>query len=140
VRLRGGGVLVIITPIVENTPEERRNIALDESELAALTDGFEHVEQFDAEGLAVLVLRGPAGSFSAEEKGRPEPQAVFGAAVVVTDAFGRVLLGRSTRDMWELTGVRAGSRGALHGASPHFSWQGRCWTPHSAVPDSRLFA
>ncbi|MFF3420689.1 methyltransferase, FxLD system [Streptomyces sp. NPDC002698] len=105
-RLREGGVLVIITPIVENTPEERRHIALDENELAALTDGVEHVEQFDAEGLAVLVLRGPAGSFSAEEKGRPEPQAVFGAAVVVTDAFGRVLLGRSTRGMWELPGGR----------------------------------
>ncbi|MFE7567276.1 methyltransferase, FxLD system [Streptomyces sp. NPDC057539] len=105
-RLREGGVLVIITPIVENTPEERRHIALDENELAALTDGFEHVEQFDAEGLAVLVLRGPAGSFSAEEKLRPEPQAVFGAAVVVTDTFGRVLLGRSTRGIWELPGGR----------------------------------
>ncbi|MEU0350881.1 methyltransferase, FxLD system [Streptomyces sp. NPDC006237] len=104
-RLREGGVLVIITPIVENTPEERRHIALDENELAALTDGFEDVEQFDAEGLAVLVLRGPAG-FSAEEKLRPEPQAVFGAAVVVTDTFGRVLLGRSTRGMWELPGGR----------------------------------
>ncbi|MGV9654473.1 bifunctional class I SAM-dependent methyltransferase/NUDIX hydrolase [Streptomyces sp. NPDC003554] len=105
-RLREGGAFVIITPIVANTPEERRHIALDEKELAALTDGFEHVEQFDAEGLAVLVLRGPAGSFSAQEKGRPEPQAVFGAAVVVTDAFGRVLLGRSTRGMWELPGGR----------------------------------
>ncbi|MDX3204801.1 methyltransferase, FxLD system [Streptomyces scabiei] len=105
-RLHEGGVLVIITPIVENTPEERRHIALDENELAALTDGFEDVEQFDAEGLAVLVLRGPAGSFSAEEKLRPEPQAVFGAAVVVTDTFGRVLLGRSTRGMWELPGGR----------------------------------
>lgn len=104
-RLREGGVLVIITPIVENTPEERRHIALDENELAAITDGFEDVEQFDAEGLAVLVLRGPAG-FSAEEKLRPEPQAVFGAAVVVTDTFGRVLLGRSTRGMWELPGGR----------------------------------
>lgn len=105
-RLREGGVLVIITPVVEHTAEERRHIALDESELAALTDGFEHVERFDAEGLAVLFLRGTAASFSAEEKGRPEPQAVFGAAVVVTDAFGRVLLGRSTRGMWELPGGR----------------------------------
>ncbi|MER5549765.1 methyltransferase, FxLD system [Streptomyces sp. NPDC002589] len=105
-RLREGGALVIITPIVENTPEERRHIALDEKELASLTDGFEHVEQFDAEGLAVLLLRGPAASFSAEEKGRPEPQAVFGAAVVVTDTFGRVLLCRSTRGMWELPGGR----------------------------------
>lgn len=105
-RLREDGALIIITPTVLNTSTERRHIALDESELAALTDGFEHVEQFDAEGLAMLVLRGPAGSFSTQEKGRPEPQAVFGAAVVVTDTFGRVLLGRSTRSMWELPGGR----------------------------------
>lgn len=105
-RLREGGVLIIITPVVESTPVKRRHIALDEKELAALTDGFEDVAQFGAEGLAVLVLRGPAGSFSAQEKGRPEPQAVFGAAAVVTDAFGRVLLGRATRGMWELPGGR----------------------------------
>ncbi|MER8091561.1 NUDIX domain-containing protein [Streptomyces sp. NPDC087532] len=103
-RLRKGGVLVIITPVVEHTAEERRHIALNENELVTLTDGFGHVERFDAEGLAVLVLRGPAGSFSAEEKLRPEPQAVLGAATVVTDTFGRVLLGRSTRGMWELPG------------------------------------
>ncbi|WP_217231300.1 methyltransferase, FxLD system [Streptomyces anulatus] len=105
-QLRAGGTVVVITPLVETTPAERRNIALDENEVAALTDGFGHVEQFDAEGLAVLVLRGPAELFSAQEKGRPEPQAVFGAAVVVTDMFGRVLLGRSTRGMWELPGGR----------------------------------
>ncbi|MFK4123391.1 bifunctional class I SAM-dependent methyltransferase/NUDIX hydrolase [Streptomyces longwoodensis] len=105
-RLREAGALVIITPTVDNTPEKRRHIALDESELGALTDGFAHVEQYDAAGLAMLVLRGTAGSFSAEEKGRPEPQAVFGAAVVVTDALGRVLLGRSTQGMWELPGGR----------------------------------
>ncbi|MFE2092080.1 methyltransferase, FxLD system [Streptomyces sp. NPDC059460] len=103
-RLRKDGALVVITPVAEHTPEERRHIALDEYELATLTDGFGDVERFDAEGLAVLVLRGPAGTFSAQEKLRPEPQAVFGAAVVVTDAFGRVLLGRSTRGMWELPG------------------------------------
>ncbi|MFB7224430.1 methyltransferase, FxLD system [Streptomyces sp. NPDC056227] len=105
-RLRKDGALVVITPVAEHTPEERRHIALDEYELATLTDGFGDVERFDAEGLAVLVLRGPAGTFSAQEKLRPEPQAVFGAAVVVTDAFGRVLLGRSTRGMWELPGGR----------------------------------
>lgn len=104
--LRAGGTVVVITPLAETTPAERRNIALDENELGALTDGFGDVEQFDAEGLAVLVLRGPADEFSAQEKGRPEPQAVFGAAVVVTDMFGRVLLGRSTRGMWELPGGR----------------------------------
>ncbi|MER6271661.1 methyltransferase, FxLD system [Streptomyces sp900105755] len=116
-RLREGGVLVIITPVVEHTPEERRHIALDESELAALTDGFEQVERFDAQGLAVLVLRGPASSFSSEEKRRPEPQAVFGAAVVVTDASGRVLLGRSTRGMWELPAGRIESGEAAPAAA-----------------------
>ncbi|MFJ8762071.1 NUDIX domain-containing protein [Streptomyces cyaneofuscatus] len=105
-RLRAGGAVVVITPLAETTPAERRSIALDENELGALTDGFGDVKQFDAEGLAVLVLRGPADEFSAQEKGRPEPQAVFGAAVVVTDMFGRVLLGRSTRGMWELPGGR----------------------------------
>ncbi|MFF3767345.1 methyltransferase, FxLD system [Streptomyces sp. NPDC001922] len=105
-RLREGGVLVIITPVAEHTPEERRHIALDEDELTTLTDGFNKSERFEAEGLALLVLRGPAGAFSAEEKRRPEPQAVFGAAVVVTDSSGRVLLGRSTRGMWELPGGR----------------------------------
>ncbi|MGW9120444.1 methyltransferase, FxLD system [Streptomyces sp. NPDC055663] len=104
--LREEGVLVVITPVVENTPSERRHIALDEDELAALTDGFESVERFDAAGLGVLVLRGTGGSFSAQEKLRPGPQAVLGAAAVVTDAYGRVLLGRSTTGMWELPGGR----------------------------------
>ncbi|MFK0154333.1 methyltransferase, FxLD system [Streptomyces sp. NPDC090493] len=104
--LREEGTLVVITPVADSTPEERRHIALDEHELAALTDGFTKVERFDAEGLAMLLLRGQGGSFSAEEKLRPDPQAVFGAAVVVTDSFGRVLLGRSTRGMWELAGGR----------------------------------
>lgn len=108
-RLRKGGALVVITPVAERTPEERRHIALDEDELTTLTDGFDSVERFDAKGLAVLILRRPAGSggwFSAEEKLRPDPQAILGAAVVVTDRFGRVLLGRSTRGMWELPGGR----------------------------------
>ncbi|MGW0770826.1 methyltransferase, FxLD system [Streptomyces sp. NPDC002676] len=106
-RLREDGVLVIITPVVEHTPEERRHIAQDEDELTALTEGFESVERFDAEGLAVLVLRGPGRVFTVQERSRPpEPDAVFGAAAVVTDPFGRVLLGRSTRGMWELPGGR----------------------------------
>ena len=105
-RLRKGGALVVITPVAEHTPEERRHIALDEDELGLVTSGFAEVERFDAAGLAVLMLREPGGSFTAEEKGRPEPQAVFGAAVVVTDPSGRVLLGRSTRGMWELPGGR----------------------------------
>ncbi|MEU5578867.1 bifunctional class I SAM-dependent methyltransferase/NUDIX hydrolase [Streptomyces huasconensis] len=105
-RLREGGVLVIITPVVEHTPQERRHIALNEDELAALTDGFGHVERSSVQRLAVLSLRAPAASFSLEEKGRPEPQAVFGAAAVITDASGRVLLGRSSHGMWELPAGR----------------------------------
>ncbi|MER5479626.1 methyltransferase, FxLD system [Streptomyces sp. NPDC002734] len=104
-RLREGGTLVVVTPVAQRTPGERRHIALDEDELSALSDGFGRSERFDADGLAVLVLGGP-GAFAAVEKARPVPQAVFGAAVVVTDASGRVLLGRSTRGMWELPGGR----------------------------------
>ncbi|MFF7186481.1 methyltransferase, FxLD system [Streptomyces sp. NPDC008222] len=105
-RLREGGTFVVITPVVENTPEERRRIALDEDELVTLADGFREAARFDAAGLALLVLRGPGGSFTTEEKRRPDPQAVFGAAVVVTDPSGRVLLGRSVRGMWELPAGR----------------------------------
>ncbi|WP_448319991.1 methyltransferase, FxLD system [Streptomyces sp. CO7] len=104
-RLREGGRLVVVTPVARRTPGERRHIALDEDELSALSDGFGRSERFDADGLAVLVLGGP-GAFAAVEKARPVPQAVFGAAVVVTDASGRVLLGRSARGMWELPGGR----------------------------------
>ncbi|MFE9392452.1 NUDIX domain-containing protein [Streptomyces sp. NPDC006784] len=104
-RLRPDGALVVITPVVANTPHERRRIALDEDEISLLTEGWEQGERCDADGLAFLVLRGPSGSsFEAVEKSRPEPQAVLGACVVVTDEGGRVLLGRSTRGMWELPG------------------------------------
>lgn len=105
-RLRAGGALVVITPVAANTPEERRRIALDEDEIGLLTEGWEQAERFDADGLAFLVCRGPGSSFKAVEKGRPEPQAVLGACLVVTDDCGRVLLGRSTRGMWELPGGR----------------------------------
>ncbi|MEU8625057.1 methyltransferase, FxLD system [Streptomyces sp. NPDC048669] len=105
-QLRDEGALVVITPVVENTSRERRHIALDEDALIQLTDGFEEATRFDVDGLAVLVLRGPGGAFIAVEKGRPTPQAVMGAAAVLTDASGRVLLGRSTKGMWELPGGR----------------------------------
>ncbi|OEV03772.1 methyltransferase [Streptomyces nanshensis] len=106
-RLRPGGVLLVITPLAASTPPERRRIALDEDEVSLLTAGWEHVERYDAEGLAFLILRGFEGAFEpVEKKQRPEPQAVLGACVVVTDAAGRVLLGRSTRGMWELPGGR----------------------------------
>ncbi|MEU9416021.1 methyltransferase, FxLD system [Streptomyces sp. NPDC048272] len=107
-RLREGGKLIVITPHAEHTAAERRHVALDEAELDALTAGFEEVTRCNTEGLAVVVLRGP-GVFRSQEKGRPEPQAVFGASAVVTDASGRVLLGRSTRGMWELPGGRIDS-------------------------------
>ncbi|MGC4947060.1 methyltransferase, FxLD system [Streptomyces sp. DT224] len=104
-RLRDGGALVIITPVARNTPDERRGIALDEDEIALLAAGWEAVERLDANGMAFLVLRGfrPAGT-RAVEKGRPAPHALTGALAVVTDAAGRVLLGRSRRGMLELPG------------------------------------
>ncbi|MFI8182823.1 class I SAM-dependent methyltransferase [Actinacidiphila glaucinigra] len=60
-RLRPAGALVVITPLAVNTPEERRGIALDEDEIGALVEGWASVDRFDAEGLAVLVLRRPPG-------------------------------------------------------------------------------
>ncbi|MFF8833153.1 NUDIX domain-containing protein [Streptomyces sp. NPDC015131] len=106
-RLRPGGALVVVTPLVAHVPEERRHVALDEAEVAALTEGFAQARRFDAAGLAVLVLRGPQRTCTiAEKPSRPRPQAVFGVAVVVTDRSGRVLLGRSVHEMWELPGGR----------------------------------
>ncbi|MEV5432725.1 hypothetical protein [Streptomyces sp. NPDC052701] len=69
-----GEVLVAVTPVVAHMPEERRHIALDENELATLMDGFWRTERFDAQGLAVLLLGGPEGTFTAKEKGHPEPR------------------------------------------------------------------
>jgi protein-L-isoaspartate(D-aspartate) O-methyltransferase len=111
-RLRPGGALVVITPVVEHTPEERRRIALDEDEIGLLTEGWETVEQLEADQLAVLVLRGPChtGTRAVERQRPPTGLAVTGALAVVTDETGRVLLGRSRRGMWELPGGKnAGS-------------------------------
>ena len=106
-RLRPAGALVVITPLAASTPPEQRRIALDEDEISLLTAGWEYVERHDAEGLAFVMLRSFEAAFEAvEKKGRPEPQAVLGACTVVTDTAGRVLLGRSTRGMWELPGGR----------------------------------
>lgn len=110
-RLREDGALVVITPVADATPEERRGIALDEDELAVLAEGWEQAERYNADGLAFVVLRGPGRHPSTVvEKNRPNPQAVFGTCTVLTDDAGRVLLGRSTRGMWELPGghVEAG--------------------------------
>ncbi|MEU9069870.1 MULTISPECIES: bifunctional class I SAM-dependent methyltransferase/NUDIX hydrolase [Streptomyces] len=104
-RLRGGGTLVVITPVVGNTPAERRGIALDEDELTLLGAGWETVERLDADGLAFLVLRGPCPPATRAVEKRPTTgHALTGALAVVTDDAGRVLLGRSTQGMLELPG------------------------------------
>ncbi|MFE7448170.1 methyltransferase, FxLD system [Streptomyces griseus] len=104
-RLRDGGALVIITPTVENTPTERRDIALDENELTLLGAGWESVERLDADGLACMVLRGSCHHDTRAVEKRPTTgHALTGALAVVTDDAGRVLLGRSKRGMLELPG------------------------------------
>ncbi|WP_237531838.1 methyltransferase, FxLD system [Streptomyces venezuelae] len=104
-RLRDGGALVVITPVVESTPEERRGIALDEDEITLLGAGWETVERLDADGLAFLVLRGPCHVDTRAVEKRPTTgHALTGALAVVTDSAGRVLLGRSRRGMLELPG------------------------------------
>ncbi|GGS91628.1 MULTISPECIES: methyltransferase, FxLD system [Streptomyces] len=107
-RLRDGGALVVITPVAANTPEERRGIALDEDEIAVLAAGWETVERLDADGLAVLVLRGPCHADTRAVEKRPATaHALTGALAVVTDDAGRVLLGRSRRGMLELPGGKS---------------------------------
>ncbi|MGW7439859.1 methyltransferase, FxLD system [Streptomyces sp. NPDC054849] len=104
-RLRPGGALVVITPTAEHTPEKQRGIALDEDEIRLLTTGWKQARRRDADGLAFLVLHGPcATDTTAVEKRPPTGHALTGALAVVTDPTGRVLLGRSTRGMWELPG------------------------------------
>ncbi|MGW1040993.1 methyltransferase, FxLD system [Streptomyces sp. NPDC002547] len=104
-RLRPGGTIVVITPLAAGSPADRRDIALDEDEIRVLTERWQTVERFDADGLAVIVLRDALREFTAVEKeAAPSAQAVACACMVVTDAFGRVLLGRSCDGMWELPG------------------------------------
>lgn len=112
-RLRPGGALVVMTPLAQRTPTERRHIALDEDEISLLTEGWQQADRFDADDLTVLVLRSPGGAFAVVERDRPEPQAVLGACVVVTNSAGRVLLGRSPRGMWELPGGRVDTSESL---------------------------
>ncbi|MFJ8151229.1 methyltransferase, FxLD system [Streptomyces sp. NPDC094468] len=118
-RLRPGGTLVVITPVVEHTPAERRDIALDEDEVRLLTEGWETVERLEADQLAVLVLRGPCHtSTRAVERQRPPTGlAVTGALAVVTDEAGRVLLGRSRRGMWELPGGKTSGAESFEAAA-----------------------
>ncbi|MFJ7152419.1 bifunctional class I SAM-dependent methyltransferase/NUDIX hydrolase [Streptomyces sp. NPDC100445] len=104
-RLRPGGALCVITPVADAVAEERRSVALDETEIGLLCAGWKSVGRYDAEGLALLVLRGPSpGPLVCAAKGRPVPHALTGAGVVVTDPAGRVLLGWSVRGVWELPG------------------------------------
>ncbi|MDH6544844.1 methyltransferase, FxLD system [Streptomyces sp. SPB4] len=103
-RLRSpGGALVVITPTADQTAEERRDTALDEGEIRRITEGWRESARLDADGLAVLVLRGCCHTdTTAAEKPPTTGHALTGAVAVVTDSAGRVLLGRSTRGMWEL--------------------------------------
>ncbi|MFE5517299.1 class I SAM-dependent methyltransferase [Streptomyces virginiae] len=71
-RLREGGKLIVITPHAEHTAAERRNVALDDAELDALTAGFEDVTRCDTEGLA---LGGPARAGGVPLAGEEPPGA-----------------------------------------------------------------
>ncbi|EDY48840.1 MutT-family protein [Streptomyces clavuligerus] len=57
----------------------------------------------DADGLVMLVLRGPRHRHTqaVERRGVVSGPALAAALAVVTDGAGRVLLGRSRRGMWE---------------------------------------
>ncbi|GAA0273002.1 hypothetical protein GCM10010302_08250 [Streptomyces polychromogenes] len=72
-RLRAGGALVVITPTADRTPAERRDIALDEDEIARLRAGWARSTRREAEGLAVLVLRHPRARDTAVAGPRPYP-------------------------------------------------------------------
>lgn len=105
-RLRPGGAVVVVTPLDEHTPEERRDISLGEEEIGLLTAGWGRADRFDADGLAFLVLRGPcpADTRAVERRHPPAGPAATAALAVVTDGAGRVLLGRSRHGVWELPG------------------------------------
>ncbi|MFR9757117.1 class I SAM-dependent methyltransferase [Streptomyces sp. TR06-5] len=55
--LRPGGALVVVTPVAEYLPSERRHIALDTDEIARLSQGWGESEQWDDRGTAIVVLR-----------------------------------------------------------------------------------
>ncbi|CAM5273365.1 methyltransferase, FxLD system (plasmid) [Streptomyces viridifaciens] len=113
-RLGPDGTVVVFTPLAVSTPTDKRSIALDDDEIAALTSGWTDVKRIEAGDLAVLVLRGPCADTVAAERTVPATGnvAVAGALAVVTNALGQVLLGWSARGMWELPG------GKIVGAEP----------------------
>lgn len=113
-RLGPGGTMMITTPLAASTPAEKRRIALDEDEIAALTSGWRDVKRIGAGDLAVLVLRGPCADTVATERTVPATGnvAVAGSLAVVTNDRGQVLLGWSARRMWELPG------GKIEGPEP----------------------
>ncbi|SDN40098.1 class I SAM-dependent methyltransferase [Streptomyces wuyuanensis] len=70
--LNPGGTVCIITPLADALPANRRDIALDDDEIALATAGWATADRFDSDGMAVLVLRGPAtGPVSFADKRRP---------------------------------------------------------------------
>ncbi|MBV2354094.1 methyltransferase domain-containing protein [Streptomyces sp. J2-1] len=105
-RLRPGGTVCVVTPLVDAVAEDKRHIALDELEIEVLRDGWGTAERYDADGLAFVVLRDPVPvRTTCSGKGQPTPHALTGTGVVVTDEAGRVLLGYSLRrGVWELPG------------------------------------
>lgn len=117
-RLRPGGALIVITPLASRTAPDRRRIALDDEEIAQLTSGWEHAQQYAADDLAFIVMRGPQNSYEAVEKDRrPQPQAVLGSCAVVTNEADRVLLGRTPDGIWELPGGRVESGESVSAAA-----------------------
>ncbi|MEU8489236.1 methyltransferase domain-containing protein [Streptomyces sp. NPDC048641] len=89
-RLRKNGALVVITPLAATTPAERRGIALDEDEIAHLMSMWDQAQRFNANGMAVLVLRGlkrPAVQIT--NTSLPQRSSVTEVHAVVTDAQGR---------------------------------------------------
>jgi protein-L-isoaspartate(D-aspartate) O-methyltransferase len=106
-RLRPGGALCVITPVADAVPKDKRDIALDEDELELLCADWSVADRYDADGLALIVLRHPSpapAQVACADTRRPSPHALSGVGVIVTDSAGRILLGYSTRGAWELPG------------------------------------
>ncbi|MCY0960083.1 methyltransferase domain-containing protein [Streptomyces sp. H27-H5] len=92
--LAPGGRLCVITPHAEHHPQTLRTICLDGSEIAMVSTGWHHIERLDTDGTTTLLLTGaPTTDVIHREKGRPDPAATAGVAVVLTNPRGEVLLG-----------------------------------------------